>query len=97
MAVYSRAFCEENPHRETVDCHLPRGVEDMDRPRHPDTTYHRHYFEQITSNTSEFDNLVAISNILNEHNKRHGVVYSANAYSTPTRQLNLAITSVATI
>lgn len=35
----SREFCaKKDSHSETVDCHLPRGVEDMDHPRHPDAT-----------------------------------------------------------
>ena len=34
-------------------------------------------------NASEFDNLVAISNLLNEHNKRQGVAYSAITYLHP--------------
>ena len=34
-------------------------------------------------NSSDFDNLVAISNLLNEHNKRQGVAYSAVTYSHP--------------
>ena len=40
MSIFPRVCCEENTHRETVDCHPPRGVEDMDRPGHPDAAYH---------------------------------------------------------
>lgn len=34
-------------------------------------------------NSSDFDNLVEISNLLNEHNKRQGVAHSAITYSHP--------------
>ena len=34
-------------------------------------------------NSHDFDNLLAISNLLNEHNKRQGVAYSAVTYSHP--------------
>ena len=40
-------------------------------------------FEQIIHNTSAFDNLVAITNLLNEDNKRQGVAYSAITCLSP--------------
>jgi len=88
MAIYPRAFCGESSHRETVDCRFLEGwriwtAQDTRMPRIIDTI-----FEQIIRDASEWDNLVAISNLLNEPNKRQGVMDSANTYSMPTRQLN---------
>ena len=45
-------------------------------------------FEQIIHNASELGNIVAISNLLSEHNKRQGVVHSAITYSHPLAELS---------
>ncbi len=44
MSIFPRVGAKENSHCETVGCHLPRGVEDMDHTGHPNATYHRYNF-----------------------------------------------------